>query len=269
MKENDKLENAICSPDDLISYLKLKAQSHNYYKLYSSYDKVIAIKNNNCLFLSNGVNWNDVIDRNGFNNPEYTAENFGICFSYSQDESVAMWMLYGGINNESAMIDFTKKAIKNILEIKAVKIGYFNSDNEFVCKKTLCENEFGIFISDVIYYKKSEGKYYIKRSDEHVDNVDKSVIDNILFCKKLYPWKYENECRLIVQIDKSLLDHNITHVKIDISDIDLSTTFDRIYIGPNCMISIDDNVKKSKLTNNVDWDLRKTCKHHGACFFEK
>ena len=170
-----------------------------------------------------------------------------------------MWMLYGGINKENAMIDFTRSAIKNILNIDKIDVGYFDNYN-FISQKTLNKKDFNIFATDVIYYENGN-HYKINRNRENVENVKKDIVDNIAFCKKTSPWNYENECRLIVQVDKSKLNDEDTHVKINISDVDLGTTLNRIYRGPNCTLPIDESINDSKLANTIDWDLRKSCKY--------
>ena len=51
----------------------------------------------------------------------------------------------------------------------------------------------------IIYHKENSTGYYIKRSEESVNNMPKSIFNQLMFCKKAYPWLYENECRLICQ----------------------------------------------------------------------
>ncbi|MDO4847489.1 MAG: hypothetical protein Q3968_05100 [Clostridiaceae bacterium] len=106
------LAGNVSNSEELWNYLKKKAKSHNNYKCYSTIDRIIDIRDNKILYLSNGKTWNDISDRSEFNSDDYQKVNFGKCFSFSQEENVAMWMLYGGIEKRSGMIDFTKKGIR-------------------------------------------------------------------------------------------------------------------------------------------------------------
>ena len=129
---NKTLENQCQTIETLKMYLQEKGKNHNCYKCYSSLKRIADIRDSKALYLSNGESWNDINDRNGFNSDSDTLKNFGKCFSFSQDENVAMWMLYGGIDKASGMIDFTKKGINAILDIPSLSVGYFNKSNVFV-----------------------------------------------------------------------------------------------------------------------------------------
>jgi hypothetical protein len=186
------------SVESLYTYLKQKGKNHNHYKSYSNIDSIVNIRNTKYLYLGTGVRWNDKTDRENFNpdNSEYL--NFGKCFSFSAEENVAMWMLYGGIDKRGGMIDFTKKGMESILSVQSIEFGH--SDNHsFVPDKVLRADFFDLYCVDIIYYKENSTGYYIKRSEESVNNMPKSIFNQLMFCKKAYPWLYENECRLICQ----------------------------------------------------------------------
>ncbi len=234
----------------LYTYLKEKALSHNHYKFYSSIDRIIDIRDNKNLYLGNGKKWNDILDRENFNSDNYYV-NFGKCFSYLKEESVAMWMLYGGIKKESGMIDFTKKGMQSILSIDFIELGFFQN-NQFVSKGKLEKDQFEIYLIDIVYYTEHSNRIY--RSDEST-NVDKKVCEELKECKKSYPWRYESECRLIVKIKKSLIPEGCDTVKIDLKGLDLGKSLERVYHGPNYSLSNDYNTKKSQLDELVDWDL--------------
>ena len=248
------LENNCGTAQTLMAYLCEKGKNHNHYKCYSSFKKIVNIKEFKSLYLSTGETWNDIVDRNSFNSScnEYT--NFGKCFSFSQDESVAMWMLYGGIDKLSGMIDFTKKGMQSILDVATVSVGYFDN-NLFVSVKELMRNDFDIFITDIVYYKKKGSLYYISRCDESFPYLTEEVFEKLNACKKAYPWKYENECRLIVSIKNELIDRSCKIVRINLSNLDLGKSFDRVYRGPNNPLKNDENSFPSKLDNTIDWSL--------------
>ena len=251
----ETLENNCNSSEHLKYYLRKKAEAHNHYKCYSSLNRILSIRDSKKLYLSNGEKWNDVVDRNDFNSNTDIYVNYGKCFSFSQDESVAMWMLYGGIDKLSGMIDFTKKGMKSILGINSINVGYFNKNGMFNSVVELNKSNFEIYLVDIVYYKKNDDVYYINRSEESFKNLSKDIFDKLRCCKKTYPWKYENECRLIVSINKKYIKDNCSVVQIDLQHLDLGKSFERVYRGPNYPLKNTRNTLPSKLDNTIDWSL--------------
>jgi hypothetical protein len=140
--------------EEFLPYLQEKASNHHSYKMYNQIDVVNSTIDNKALYLSTGNDWNDVVDRNNFNNDKLTMLNFGRCFSYSTTESVAMWMLYGGMKHKGAMIDFDKSSISEILRnTKQIRVGFFENE-EFHSLKELTKQEFEIELIDVVYVEK-------------------------------------------------------------------------------------------------------------------
>ena len=256
--KKDEIAYHVAGAAALEEYLKQKAQNHNNYKFYSSLESILKIRNEKTLCLSNGEIWNDKTDREGFNSEKYDTINFGKCFSYSRDENVAMWMLYGGINQESGMIDFTKKGMSSLLCTPQIDIGYI-ADKKFNKIKSLERDSFKLYCIDIIYYKKHASGYYIRRSEECCTIVSNEVFDELIACKKAYPWKYENECRLICSIKRDLVESGCSVVRIDLSHMNLGKSFDRIYHGPNCISADSKETLPSNLDNSIDWSLCKDC----------
>jgi len=254
MKNNKNMESFSKRTDSLTEYLTKKANNHNCYKVYSTLDRVVEIRDNRCIYLGTGNKWNDIADRDSFNSDRYNVVNFGKCFSFSQDENVAMWMLYGGIEKKSGMIDFTKKGMQNILKTQHIEVGYFECNKYISCIR-LPRESFKIYLIDVVYYKKLAKGYYIKRSEESVKNLSSEVFDGLVGCKKSYPWQYENECRLIISIDKAIIPSKCNVVKIDLNGIDMGKSFERIYHGPNYPNKDNKNTLPSNLDNSIDWAL--------------
>lgn len=253
--EMDSIKAHVFDDKDLTEYLKKKGSNHNCYKYYSTISKIVSIRDNKCLYLSQGNNWNDITDRNNFNSSNYKKVNYGMCFSYSRDESVAMWMLYGGIKKESGMIDFTKKGIRSVLNTKAISLGYFDQNNNFVIKKVINRENFDLYCIDIIYYSENGSYYCITRSDERCFTLTKTVFDKLIGCKKTFPWQYENECRLICSIERDLLDETCKLVRIDLKEMDLGKSCERLYHGPNFSSLNTGNTLPSKMDNCIDWDL--------------
>ena len=119
------------------------------FKHYDSEDHIAYILSTNTIYSSNGINWNDLVDRANFNPIESLKIRFAFCLSFSKSENVAMWMLYG--KNDGCMIDFNKEVIKDIS------------------------------IMDIVYYGEPKNRdsntYYVKRSDEVVQNYSSSIVD--------------------------------------------------------------------------------------------
>lgn len=243
------------SAEKLSAYLRDKSESHNNYKCYSTLNRIVRIRDDKALYVGKPTSWNDVTDRSEFNNKSDN-EVFCKCFSFSRDESVAMWMLYGGIDSKGGMIDFTKKAMKNIINTSQLILGYFK-DNVFHEVSSVCKDDFDIYLTDVIYYKKNTNNYYIRRSDEMIPNLSEEIFGALKCCKKVYPWQYENECRLIITIKKQFVDQCCDTVKIDLSNMDLGKSFKRIYYSPNYPLKDKMNCKNSDLDGTVDWLLCK------------
>lgn len=258
-EETDCLANHISNSAELQEYLKLKGKNHKYYKLYSSIGRIVDIRDRECLYLGIGRKWNDVVDRENFNSDRYKFVNFGRCFSFSQYESVAMWMLYGGIDKLSGMIDFTNKGMQSILDTPKVEVGYFSNEHFFKVK-TINRPLYELYCTDVIYYSKNEHEFYtIRRSEESYGSLNKDVFNNLIGCKKALPWQYENECRLICRIDRKLLEENCDTVRIELAGMDLGKSFKRVYHGPNYPSNDAKNTLPSKLDNSIDWLL---CDRH-------
>lgn len=262
--------------EGFLTYLKDKGCNHRSYKMYSTIEIVNSTIDNKALYLSNGDNWNDVVDRKNFNNDGLSMVNFGRCLSYSSTESVAMWMLYGGMKHRGAMIDFDKYSILDIImNTDKISVGYFD-DNTFITLMKLKRNEFEIQLVDVVYTEQKGNMVTVKRSTgdkwEFEFNADsqKNILNNekYTYVHKNKAWDYEQECRLIVSISKNILSElseytKVNMVRIDLKNINLSNT--KRFYAPN--VSIVDRSKlefmkanPSELIDKVEWDLCDKCK---------
>ena len=248
--------NSITNSEELVEYLSQKALNHASYKFYSNREKIHNIINTHSVYLSNGQNWNDVIDKENFNPKDSEYINFGLCLSFSKSENVAMWMLYSG--NDGCMVDYTKNLISDILNTSQVSLGSF-VDGSFVSKFVLERADFQIRVIDMLYYgeSKNKEKYYVKRSDEVNDDFDSTLIDNVTFCKKTTPWSYENECRLIVSVKRALIkDAGITDAAIVFSEKYIVELLKQLYDSPN---AINPAFNESRMRGKINWKLYRDC----------
>lgn len=255
---NPTLKTSYHSPEDLINYLRTKGRNHNYYKIYSSIERIYGWLEDGKLYLSRGNRWNDISDRRLFNDDSYEHINFGLCCSFSKSENVAMWMLYGKDEN-GAMLDITKGQIEAVINgLDHIEFGHFDN-KAFVSTVTLEKKDIEIFRQDVLYYSDTDenGLISIKRSDERCDQVPAGVIDR-LYIRKKYPWNYENECRFVIRVKRDLLKEHpdADTAAVAIPKKKLKDLSQRVYASPKTGSSDqyrDLILKKSKLGGEIDW----------------
>lgn len=268
MFSKKKMKDILSDNNSLSNYLQYKARNHSSYKCYSRFDRVNNIITENSIFLSTGDNWNDKQDREAFNAQELDVINYGLCFSFSKSENVAMWMLYGGTNKEGLMIDFRRNNIVKLVDNKrAIELGNF-VNGKFVKEIELQPNEYEINIIDIVYYGKinnSKKEESIKRSDERVDNVPEEYLKSQKVFYKSYPWAYENECRLIVSVSKDKNISEFKEMRIPMGDDFKKSKDKRIYYSPNFdgigeKQIMNTRINKSELAAELDWDLCSKCK---------
>ena len=258
MDEKITMKDCCSSAEKLKEYLRQKALAHNSYKCYSQIERIRSIVQDKALYLNDGRGWNDITDRTNFRKDGKDRVNFGKCFSFSQDENVAMWMLYGGIHHMGAMVDFTRMGINNILKTSSIELGYFEN-GQFCSVETIERPDFEMWVTDIVYC--NENTRYLKRSDETCTNVEQSVLDQLGAVRKAYPWNYENECRLIVSVHMNAVPEKCDTVKIDLSMIDLGKSLARAYYCPSYQGKQEEGFQESALNRTIDWDLRdKRCK---------
>lgn len=263
------------SAKELFDYLEIKGNNHKNYKYYAKRNYIETILRAHTIYLSDGSNWNDVEDKKRLNHPNSSFVNYAMCFSFSKSENVAMWMLYS--KDSGCMIDFTKEIIRDIIETDNLQIGSFVC-GEFVPVKTLTHQQFKIALFDMIYYEKQNNKivkqykqeqneqtfYYIKRADEVNRNFEANTIDEISYQKKRLAWSYENECRLVVSIDKKQIYANQCNVNqcnvvaIEFSESYIKKLMSRVFDSPNT--SKSSIYRSSALQGKINWNLCSDCK---------
>lgn len=237
--------------EDLKKYLQNKGRHHNYYKTFSKIEHISQIIHEKVLYLSDGQNWNDVDDRAKLQQCD-TYKLFAKCFSFSKSEDVAMWMLYGGVYHTGAMVDFTREAMNSILEIPSIDVGYFSND-EFQTAQTLDRQSFKIWLTDIVYCDKETG--YMKRADESSKGVPREVLERLQYCEKDCAWSYENECRLIVAIDRGQRLDNCNNVRINLRNVKLGVSLSRAYYCPQYRGEKIDGFQPSEMDGKVSWEL--------------
>lgn len=253
--EKEKLKNIQLTPSSYEAFLQSKAASHTNLRYYGNKKRICEIINDGILRLSDGHNWNDKYDRMLFNADEYDYVQFGKCFCFSKTESVAMWKMYAG-ENDGCLIDFKKQLPNIVNETTQICLKYYDGE-KVLYSRILEKGDFRIILCDVLYLSaNTPDTYTVKRSDERVENVPDSVIDSINGVCKNMPWCYENECRLIVRVNKSLLEgipYNIAEIKIP--PVIQKRIKKNVVTSPNYKQPIDEHFTctASTLTGNVEF----------------
>lgn len=256
-------DNSFKNVVELKKYISDKAKNHKNFKYYSKSERISNILKNHSIYLSNGKNWNDKIDKEQFNNKNNKYVNFGLCLSFSKTENVAMWMLYSG--NDGCMIDYSPKTINAILEAQQIKLGCFDKkSNNFECMQELKKGDYEISSFDIIYYSdaKDVHKYYVKRSEETNKEFPRDLINQLSYQKKGLAWSYENECRIVVSVKREIIsDPKIDTVSIEFPEEFVSGLKCRTYDSPNAVVK---KYEDSSLKTKINWDLCRECKNSNA-----
>lgn len=265
------LKDVCNSPETLFDYLTRKAGNHLSYKKYTTLKQLNEWVRDNSFFLSYGDNWNDLRDRDSFNQEGSAQAHFGTCFSFMKNENVAMWMLYGGTDNDGIMIDLSRENMRFITQNATnAEYGYWDDNRKFRRVGTLQQGDFSLQRVDMLYYAESkigDQYYYITRSDEVYKEASRAVIDKLQWVLKSNSWNYERECRLVLSSEKEHFTDGYFQRKGKAIRLIIPSLYEkleeegRIYTSPNFS-----NKNKSRdytpsvLTNTMNWDLCSGCK---------
>lgn len=270
---------------DVKDFLDIRASRHNYYFHYTT---VTALKNmleSKTLYLSLGRTMNDLLEIQKIA-PEKWNRLYVASFSYTANESVALWHIYGNPLSDAIRIQFSRAAIKNMLKkakenltcksvnngevyeiykiksIKLVDIAYLqNSQKSLKWNRTFLTDSFCKDLSQINSYKELAG--YIK---------------NIA-------WEYEVETRFLVELDGEETDTFPEKIKIDAENLwkgakilcgpclpaeNLKKQMNEFFEKNEDAIHIDvDNITNSSLLNRVHFrPLCMNCKAEIDCNFK-
>ena len=261
VNESKKLEEA----------LKKNAESHKNYKTYTSMERALDLLLTGNVYLSNGSNWNDTKDKAQMQKKDA----FGISFSYSTRENVAMWMLYGDQRAEKgAAINYLPSVIRALLSVEEIEAGNFDKAGKFCCIEKIGHRDVELFLTDIVYVderkiSKDDNKIKDSRKEENDLSsfvnitvqerhaiVDKEILtsNRNIFCKA-YPWAYENECRLITRLKRSYqLESEFSHIRLRIPQGLLrKMRNNRIIRSPK--YAGTEYGEKSEITGEIDWEI--------------
>lgn len=247
---------------DVLSFLADRGGTHREYKHYATRARIAGILRSGVLYLTDGTSWNDKYDREHFNPSFMSTKRFGACFSASSTESVAMWMLYGGMDGNGAMINFDRRTLRGAMCRESYECGWFGTDGKFECIVELTADRLSLRLVDVFYFQNhADGNVTVGRPSieggRHV--MDGRAFNGIEQIAKHQSWSYENEVRLVATISKLDLVGKASHVKCIKIPIDFDDAFvaGRVFDSP---VSDDGgHYRDSELRGTVDWNLCSGC----------
>ncbi len=252
---------------DVLSFLADRGGMHREYKHYATRARIAGILGSGALYLTDGTSWNDKYDREHFNPSFMSTKRFGACFSASSTESVAMWMLYGGMDGNGAMINFDRRTLQGAMGRESYECGWFGTDGKFECIVELPADRLSLRLVDVLYFQNhADGNVTVGRPSieggRHV--MDGRAFNGIEQIAKHQSWSYENEVRLVATISKLDLVGKASHVKCVKIPIDFDDAFvaGRVFDSP--VSDGGGNYRDSELRGTVDWNLCSGCVKAGA-----
>lgn len=201
----DMMEELPFTAEAFEDYLVKQGKGHRNLKYYSVESAIVPIVNDGVLYLGNGYDWNDRFDVKLFNSEKYDYVQFGKCLSVSRSESVAMWRIYAK-DKDGCMLDFGTHLSKLVDTLETIDLAIFDKETrEYLHRITLNRDQFEIQLRDVLYIEDNDdGSYTVKRSDCRI-KAPEELVDSIMGSCKNMCWSYENECRLVVKVPRSVI----------------------------------------------------------------
>jgi len=191
---------------------------------YTKLSKVDDIINKNVLLLSDGSNWEDIVDSGYFNTPTSKYVKYGLCLSCSEDENVAMWKSYA---KTGVVLEFTVDLLVTICNNSKV---VFTDDNG---KEWEYTGSRSLYLLEVQYGQETETSDHLycklnQKTKKLSLNMTEELRDVIRSFVKSKAWDFEKEWRLVLCISKYSLSkwENYKTVKLVYENVDLGNGFD-------------------------------------------
>lgn len=245
----------------ILDHLDYTGSRRRNFRHYGPRSRIESILKESCFYLTDGSNWNDRYDRDRFNSSYAVDKRFGICFSAATGESIAMWMLYGGIDGNGAMINFDKKTLDTATVKDEYECGFFVGDT-FKKVKSIPASDIAFNLIDVLYFSEigRDEKMTIARvGDDRKARISADAFGFISPIAKHEAWKYENEVRLVASVPKLALgieEPEITAIRIPFSCSD-GFADTRVFNSP--IADSSGRYRDSLLHGTVEWNLCSNC----------
>lgn len=253
---------SIPSYQQILDYLSKKGGNRKNYRHYATRERVQKILDDSAFFLTDGSSWNDKYDKRKFNPEFWDLKRFGICLSAATTESIAMWMLYGGLDGNGAMINFDRSTLRTAMSEDYYDCGHF-VDGKFEAVTTLPHEAIDFRLVDVLYFSdiRNDGSRTIERvGEERKVSISSEAFQHIEQIAKHEAWAYEAEVRLVATVHKDALLGNVSDnfaIRVPIS---VSESFVRNRVFDSPVATTRGGFHDSALLGTVDWDLCSQCK---------
>ena len=198
----------------LIKFLNRKAKQHQFIYHYTTFEKLKLILTNQCFKFSYGksITQNDLHVQSGKGNDDIRKCLYFSCFTYRQNESIAMWKIYGKGDEDVIRIKIPMAKIKEWIRlIKAKKIPVI-SEYKQAEKNSLILQE--ITITDIAYVqgRKNSPMNIFWNNQCLYKNLSHGFdrIPSLTERLKNIAWEYEQETRIIIQCNQFYGEQSLT-----------------------------------------------------------
>ena len=218
MGQKNKGFEDLDSEQEIIEFLKKKGANHiGGYFHYTNIDALKGMLKHRKLHLSHGSEMNDLLEPKKGSIEEWK-RLYVASFSVGNDESMAMWGIYGDPLAEALRIKFRCKSLRDCIkncDLYEVKL----NEDKFIYEPL--NTDFTIELIDVAYLSHGKKHSTLYWNGEALRGTQKKYLNtlynNTSFagCLKNIAWKYERETRILVKLKSGL--PNVKKIAIDIS----------------------------------------------------
>ena len=190
------------SAQDLEVYLDGKEYKHGSYCHYTSLPVLENILKNKELWLGCVSDFNDCKDSDQFITDKRLY--YSSCFSTGDNENLALWYLYSGLDGKGVRVRFTKAGIRKLIEYSTYSLCERASSKSIKCMDLVEGKTMKTKFKDILYYRLKNSTVDLKYNTKVNHKMPRFEFENYLenhigFCKGLI-WYYEKETRLLVEL---------------------------------------------------------------------
>ena len=204
------------SVSDVVCVLKDSARLHDVYWHYTILSSLLCILDDGTLRLTRGDDpaMNDQLECDRLGAKDVWARTYITSFSHLEDESVAMWSVYGTPRNEAVRLAFDRELMVQLLNAIQTQSQYYLADRmDDANKIELRREDLEIEFADILYggnvtndrtkpydgYKFRDAviktPFFLSHALDQAEEMTGYI--------KSRDWSYEEETRLVVRIKQS------------------------------------------------------------------
>lgn len=235
------------SIEDVLFFLEVKGNNHNYYHHYTNLENLIKMVHSKFFLLTRGnsININDQHEYRAKGSAECWDRTYLGSFSFGESENMAMWGLYGLPWDEAIRISIPKKVMKKW--IAGTADVYSAKFVDGALKTQQLRTPFRARLSDIVYIDGKQGSNSSKLfwNSESLFLQEKALLRGIDLEPQMTgfikndAWKYENEVRVHIQLQKAVEEERLA---IKITDEVISSLM--ITVGPYFKGNIIDKINE-------------------------